>query len=123
VASGRNIHVACKEKCYTCIATDSIALADFLDINPERYKCCERPFYQERIVDGLGKCFIIFGCEELVNGVIRLGGNELHADATFKVVPSKPKSRQIFIMHIIIQNHVSLFKIIYDRISTLTIRS
>ena len=110
-----------RKKATPALPQTLIALADFLDINPDRYKCCERPFYQERIVDGLGKCSIIFGCEELVNGVIRLGGNELHADATFKVVPSKPKSRQIFIIHIIIQNHVSLFKIIYDRISTLII--
>uniref|UniRef100_A0A2S2NGI5 MULE transposase domain-containing protein n=1 Tax=Schizaphis graminum TaxID=13262 RepID=A0A2S2NGI5_SCHGA len=57
-----------RKKATPALPQTLIALADFLDVNPDRYKCCERPFYQERIVDGLGKCSIIFGCEELVNG-------------------------------------------------------
>lgn len=89
------------------------ALADCIETNPSEYMCCGQPFYQYRTIDTQGKCSIIFGCTVLVTEIINLGGNELHADATFKVVPSKSKSRQLFIMHLIVQNHVSLFKIIF----------
>jgi len=85
------------------------ALANYLEANPERYRCCDQSFYLDHTVDRHGKCSIIFGCIELLNEIINMGGNELHADATFKIVPSNPKSRQIFMMHLIIQNHVRIF--------------
>lgn len=84
-------------------------LANYLEANPERYRCCDQSFYPDHTVDRHGKCSVIFGCAELLNEIITAGGNELHADATFKIVPSNPKSCQIFMMHLIIQNHVSIF--------------
>ncbi|CAI6360474.1 unnamed protein product [Macrosiphum euphorbiae] len=81
------------------------ALADYLDQNPERYTCCEQAFYQDRTVDNDGKTTIIFGCTSLISDVVSQGGNEVHADATFKVTPATPQSRQLFILHIIVQNH------------------
>lgn len=85
-----------------------VALADNLEANVDRYTCCGHYFYQDRTIDDDGKVSIIFGCLDLIQEVIRQGGSELHADATFKVVPSSPKCRQLFVMHFNIQNHVSL---------------
>jgi len=34
---------------------------------------------------------------------------ELHADATFRIVPSKPKCYQLLTLHSIIENHVSYY--------------
>jgi len=84
-----------------------VALADILETNADRYTCCGHFFYQDRTIDIDGKVSIIFGCLDLIQEVIRQGGSELHADATFKVVPSSPKCRQLFVMHFNIQNHVS----------------
>lgn len=85
----------------------ALALADFLEANIHQYTCCGHSFYQDRTIDDDGKVSIIFGCLDLIQEVIRQGGSELHADATFKVVPSSPKCRQLFVMHFNIQNHVS----------------
>ncbi|XP_029345767.1 uncharacterized protein LOC107885085 [Acyrthosiphon pisum] len=82
-----------------------VALADILETNPDRYTCCGHSFYQDRTIDVDGKVSIIFGCLDLIQEVIRQGGSELHADATFKVVPSSPKCRQLFVMHFNIQNY------------------
>jgi len=82
------------------------ALADYLERNPDRYTCCEQAFYQDRTVDNDGKTTIIFGCSLLISDV-SLGGNEVHADATFKVIPAMSQSQQLFILHIIVQYHVS----------------
>lgn len=80
-------------------------LANFLDFNMQRYICCQQPFFQDKVTDTHGKCSIIFACSTLIRKIVMLGSNELHADATFKVVPSIPPSRQLFIMHLIYQNH------------------
>eukprot|EP00102_Acyrthosiphon_pisum_P025256 XP_016662466.1 PREDICTED: uncharacterized protein LOC107884573 [Acyrthosiphon pisum] len=61
--------------------------------------------FTDRTIDVDGKVSIIFGCLDLIQEVIRQGGSELHADATFKVVPSSPKCRQLFVMHFNIQNY------------------
>lgn len=82
-------------------------MADYLEQNPERYTCCGQAFYQDRTVDNDGKTTIIFGCSLLISDVVSQGVNEVHADATFKVTPAMPQSRQLFILHIIVQNHVS----------------
>lgn len=84
------------------------ALAEMLESNVDRYICCGHSFSQDHIIDDDGKTSIIFGCLDLIQEVVRQGGSELHADATFKIVPSSPKSRQLFVMHLIIQNHVCL---------------
>lgn len=84
-----------------------IGLADFLDFNVERFKCCQQLFFVDRVVDQQGKCSLIFACNELIRSVVQQGGNELHVDSTFKVVPLTPSSRQLFTMHLIMQNHVS----------------
>jgi len=85
------------------------ALGETLDENQNLVKCNDHQFYQECIVDDLGKCHIMFACPEVVNKIELNGEIEMHADATFKVVPSIPKCYQLFIIHVIIQNHVRSF--------------
>jgi len=48
----------------------------------------------------------MFACQDLINAVVHQGATEMHADGTFKVVPSMPHCRQLFIIHLILQNHV-----------------
>lgn len=71
-----------------------------------RYQCSNRPLYQEWMMDIDSKLSIMFACEDLINDVVHHGCTELHADGTFKVVPSTPQCRQLFIIHLIMQNHV-----------------
>uniref|UniRef100_A0A2S2PJV0 Uncharacterized protein n=1 Tax=Schizaphis graminum TaxID=13262 RepID=A0A2S2PJV0_SCHGA len=66
-----------------------------------RYRCNNSRFYQEWIVDNDGKYSIMFACHDLISAVVHQGATELHADATFKVVPSMPHCRQLFIIHLI----------------------
>lgn len=99
-----------RKKSVPLLPPTCLALADILETNIDQYTCCGNSFYQDRITDDDGKTSIIFGCLNLIQEVIRQGGCELHADATFKVVPSFPKCRQLFVMHLNLQNHVN-FKI------------
>jgi len=85
------------------------ALGEMLDEHQNLVKCNDHPFFQESIVDDHGKCHIMFACPEVINEVVLNGGIEMHADATFKVVPSIPKCYQLFNIHMIIQNHVRSF--------------
>jgi len=73
-----------------------------------RYRCNNSRFYQEWIVYNDGKYSIMFACRDLISAVVHQGATELHADAIFKVVPSMPHCRQLFIIHLILQNHVRL---------------
>eukprot|EP00102_Acyrthosiphon_pisum_P027677 XP_016664887.1 PREDICTED: uncharacterized protein LOC107885725 [Acyrthosiphon pisum] len=81
------------------------ALGEMLEEQENLIQCKGHRFFQECIVDGNGQAHVMFACSEVINDVILNEGTELHADATFKVIPSMPKCRQLFIMHIIIQNH------------------
>eukprot|EP00102_Acyrthosiphon_pisum_P019066 XP_016656276.1 PREDICTED: uncharacterized protein LOC107882443 [Acyrthosiphon pisum] len=80
-------------------------LGEYLDINADRYQCNNHNFYQEWIVDNDGKYSVMFACQEIISAVVNQGATELHADATFKVVPSMPHCRQLFMLHLILQNH------------------
>ncbi|XP_050430408.1 uncharacterized protein LOC126839253 isoform X2 [Adelges cooleyi] len=80
-------------------------LGEYLDSNVDRFQCNNSSFYQEWLVDSDGKYNIMFACHELISAVVRQGTTDLHADATFKVVPSMPQCRQLFIIHLILQNH------------------
>jgi len=82
-------------------------LVNIMNNMTNRYQCSNHPFYQEWIVDSDGKFNVMFACHDLINSVVHEGGTELHADGTFKVVPSNPHCRQLFIIHLILQNHVS----------------
>lgn len=58
-----------------------------------------------------GKVSLIFACQSLVNMVLLLNPTELHAGATFKVVPSKLWSRQLLVIHFMVDNYASLRKL------------
>ncbi|CAI6357914.1 unnamed protein product [Macrosiphum euphorbiae] len=82
------------------------SLKEILEEQENLIQCNGHRFFQECIiVDGNGKAHVMFACPEVINDVILNDGTVWQADATFKVVPSMPKCRQLFMMHIIIQNH------------------
>ena len=86
-----------------------------------KYQCNNQPFYQEWIVDGNGNFSVMFACQDIIDAVVNQGATELHADGTFKVVPSVPTCRQLFIIHLILQNHVrniSYYSLFYIDIPT-----
>jgi len=73
-----------------------------------RYSCCrERIMYKTCLRDSNGFYSVVFACNELLDEVIRYSVTELHADGTFKVVPSNLEAKQLLVIHCMIQNHVS----------------
>ncbi|KAF0703852.1 MULE domain-containing protein [Aphis craccivora] len=80
-------------------------LGEYLDLNNNRYMCNNSLLYQGWINDSNGNYNIMFVCENLINSVVHQGATEMHADGTFKVVPPMPHCRQLFIIHLILQNH------------------
>eukprot|EP00102_Acyrthosiphon_pisum_P018855 XP_016656065.1 PREDICTED: uncharacterized protein LOC103307748 [Acyrthosiphon pisum] len=69
-----------------------------------RFSCCESPFFRGCVRDVDGRSSIIFGCMNLIANVLQHGVTELHADATFKVVPSN-MGYQLLTIHCMIENH------------------
>lgn len=59
------------------------------------------------VEDITGKNSIVFACQSLIDQALRFYVNQMHVDATFKIVPSKPKSHQLLIIHVMIDNYVS----------------
>ncbi|CAI6376457.1 unnamed protein product [Macrosiphum euphorbiae] len=97
------------------------ALGEILAEQENLIQCNGHRFFQECVVDGNGKAHVMFACPEVINDVILNEGTELHADATFKVVPSMPKCRQLFIMHIIIQNQKCFRFLLYYKYYCITL--
>ncbi|CAI6372271.1 unnamed protein product [Macrosiphum euphorbiae] len=75
------------------------SLKEILEEQENLIHCNDHRFFQEFIVDDNGKAHVMFACPEVINDVVLNEGTKLHADATFKVVPSMPKCRQLFMMH------------------------
>jgi len=69
------------------------------------FSCCDSPFFRGCVRDVDGKSSIIFGCMNLIVNVLQNGVTELHADATFKVVP-RNMEYQLLTLHCMIENHV-----------------
>lgn len=53
-------------------------------------------------------CSAVFYCQNTVDAILNEGVTEMHADATFKVVPFNPRTSQLFILHVISENYVSI---------------
>lgn len=83
------------------------SLASLIESTEGRYTCCQQPFLIDKVINQNGSCFVTFACTEIISTLVCIGCDELHADGMFKVVPSNPKSKQLFILHLIVQNHVS----------------
>lgn len=73
--------------------------------NLNRFSCCAIPFFKACVQDTAGSSSIIFACTNLLNSVLGNGVTEMHADATFKVVP-RNMGYQLLTIHCMIQNHV-----------------
>lgn len=76
-----------------------------------RFSCCDSPFFKGCVRDVDEKSSIIFGCTNLITGVLEQGVTELHADATFKIVP-RNMGYQLLTIHCMIENyvrHITLF--------------
>lgn len=52
---------------------------------------------------------LVFASQPLIFNALTMCKRELHADATFRIVPSKPKCYQLLTLHGIIENHVSYY--------------
>lgn len=75
-----------------------------------RFHCNNIQFFQSCVPDGNGNDHIIFACPQLITAVIDSDVHELHADATFKVVPSGINAKQLLVLHCMVQNYVNNHK-------------
>lgn len=81
--------------------------------NLGRYNCCNITIFRSCVRDVDGKTSIIFACPVLIQLVTGFGVDELHMDATFKVVPAN-MGYQLLSVHAIVQNYVS-FLYLYNK--------
>lgn len=73
----------------------------------QRYNCCDITIFRSCIRDLDGKTSLIFACPVLSQSFCGTGIEELHVDATFKVVPVN-MGYQLLSVHAMIQNYVSI---------------
>jgi len=59
------------------------------------------------VEDTSGNNSIVFASKSLILKALEMEVTEMHVDATFRVIPSTPKSYQLLIMHVMVNNHVS----------------
>lgn len=85
-------------------------LANMFDVGSlSQYSCCGESLFQGCVRDVDGRGAMIFACTTLIQLVEINNIEEIHIDATFKVVPSK-MGRQMLSIHCMIGNHVCYFK-------------
>ncbi|KAL5245824.1 hypothetical protein ACI65C_013232 [Semiaphis heraclei] len=60
----------------------------FEDDQLQRFGCCDAGFFKGCIQDIENKTSVIFACPQLIRSVLENNIQEVHADATFKVVPA-----------------------------------
>lgn len=82
----------------------------FDDGQLERFGCCEANFFRCCVQDTDGKTNIIFACTQFINTVLLNDVNEIHADATFKIIPAN-MGYQLLVLHCMIQNYVRQTKL------------
>lgn len=75
-----------------------------------QYSCCGQSLFQGCVRDVDGRAAMIFACTNLIQLVEVNDIEEIHIDATFKVVPSN-MGKQMLSIHCMIGNHVCYFKI------------
>lgn len=74
----------------------------------DRFSCCNSSFFRGCVRDINDRCSIIFACTTLINNVLEHNITELHADATFKVVPNN-MGYQLLTIHCMVQNYVRYY--------------
>jgi len=85
-------------------------VAQFENGELQRFSCCNGPFFKACVQDVDGRRNVILACNNLIQHLVRDGISELHADATFKVVP-RNMGYQLFTIHCMIQNYVRHYSI------------
>lgn len=60
------------------------------------------------VEDTNGNHYIIFASQIMTNNALSIYFTFLHADYTFRITPSKPKSYQLLVLHGIVNNHVPM---------------
>lgn len=64
------------------------------------------------VEDTHGNYSIIFASQIMTNNALSICKRELHADSTFRITPSKPKSYQLLVLHGIVNNHVCCYTLL-----------
>ncbi|CAI6353208.1 unnamed protein product [Macrosiphum euphorbiae] len=77
----------------------------FIAGNLNRYSVDGEVVYKGCVQDTNGKHSIVFASQSLITNALTMCKRELHADATFRIVPSKPKCYQLLTLQCIIENH------------------
>ncbi|KAF0726459.1 RING-type domain-containing protein [Aphis craccivora] len=77
----------------------------FIAGNLNRYSVDGEVAYKGCVQDTNGKFSIVFASQSLITNALTMCKRELHADATFRIVLSKPKCYQLLTLHGIIENH------------------
>lgn len=84
-------------------------LAAYFDNEPiPRFKCSTSSVFRGSVNDAFGNRSVIFACPLLICAVQENNIDEIHADATFKIVP-RNLGTQLLSIHCMIQNYVSIF--------------
>ncbi|CAI6368186.1 unnamed protein product [Macrosiphum euphorbiae] len=80
-------------------------LANLFDLGSlTQYSCCGESLFKGYVGDIDGRGAMIFACTTLIQLVERNNVEEMHIDATFKIVPSN-MGRQMLSIHCMIGNH------------------
>jgi len=82
----------------------------FDDGQLERFSCCESNSFICCVQDTDGKTNIIIACTQLIHTVLLNDANEIHADATFKIIPTN-MGYKLLVLHCMIQNYVRQTKL------------
>ncbi|XP_008183967.1 uncharacterized protein LOC103309677 [Acyrthosiphon pisum] len=67
--------------------------------NLNRYQVNDEIIYKGCVEDTHGNYSIIFASQIMTNNALSICKRELHADCTFRITPSKPKSYQLLVLH------------------------
>ncbi|CAI6368441.1 unnamed protein product [Macrosiphum euphorbiae] len=73
--------------------------------NLNRYQVNDEIIYKGCVEDTNGNHYIIFASQIMTNNALSIYFTFLHADYTFRITPSKPKSYQLLVLHGIVNNH------------------
>ncbi|KAL5246448.1 hypothetical protein ACI65C_013856 [Semiaphis heraclei] len=80
-------------------------LAAYFDNEPiPRFTCCDSSMFRGSVNDELGNRNVIFACPLLIRAAQENNIDEIHADATFKIVP-RNLGTQLLSIHCMIQNY------------------
>ncbi|XP_063901315.1 uncharacterized protein LOC135120914 [Zophobas morio] len=77
----------------------------------EKFQCHDGQRICKAIINNGNGTSVVLYCSSVINDMLSHENTEIarhaeiHADGTFKVVPSVPQARQLFVIHVMFQNH------------------